>query len=71
MDSRRFRLCRAEDLTGISGTGHVADGVRFPDGRIAMRWATGTASTAIYDDIEDVVHIHGHNGATKIEWVDN
>jgi len=66
----RFRLVRCEDETGVSGAGHVADGVQFSDGACAMRWRTDTTSTAVYDSIEDVVRIHGHNGKTQVEWWD-
>lgn len=67
---RRFHLVRREDETGISGIGLVAHGVQFPDGTVAMRWATGTASTALYANIDDVEVIHGHGGKTIVEWVD-
>ncbi|MFC4498585.1 MULTISPECIES: hypothetical protein [Streptomyces] len=66
----RFHLDRHEDITGISGEGTVASGVIFPDGTVAMRWNTGTKSTAIYDSIDDVVAIHGHNGATVVTLID-
>lgn len=39
MESRRFTLVRHDDVTGVSGTGVVADGVRFPDGVVALRHA--------------------------------
>jgi hypothetical protein len=67
---RRFVLNRREDETGISGTGTVAAGVRFPDGKVALRWLTATASTAVYDSVDDVTEIHGHGGKTVIEWLD-
>lgn len=60
-----FFLRRDVDVTGVSGSGVVAEGVIFTDGTVAMRWRTGTTSTAIYDGIADVVSIHGHNGSTK------
>ncbi|WNI17564.1 hypothetical protein [Actinacidiphila sp. ITFR-21] len=69
-DLVRFHLDRAEDVTGISGTGTVAGGVIFPDGTVAMRWNTHIASTAVYDSINDVVEIHGHNGATVVTLID-
>lgn len=69
-DPRRFRLVRDVDETGVSGTGRVADGVRFPDGTCVLRWLTATTSTAVYGSIEDVETIHGHGGQTRIEWLD-
>lgn len=33
----RFELVRDVDVTGISGTGVVAEGVEFSDGTVALR----------------------------------
>lgn len=66
---RLFVLDRREDATGVSGTGAVAEGIQFSDGRIAMRWTTETASTAFYESIDDVEEIHGHGGKTQVKWV--
>ena len=67
----RFRLRRNDDVTGVSGTGYVADGVRFGDGTHVLRWRTSHRSTAIYASGEDVVAIHGHDGKTALEWIDD
>lgn len=67
----RFRLRRVVDASGVSGTGYVADGVRFADGTCVLRWTTSKASTAVYADHETLMDIHGHNGATVCEWVDH
>lgn len=68
---RTFTLQREEDVSGVSGTGTVAEGAVFADGKVAMRWIVGMhKSTAIFDSIEDVVHIHGHEGATLVHWED-
>jgi hypothetical protein len=67
---RRFFLDRMEDETGVSGSGLVAEGVVFWDGTVAMRWRTGTSSTAVYNCIEDVATIHGHGGKTVVRWED-
>lgn len=68
---RRFRLVRAHDITGVSGTGTVATGCQFGDGTCALRWNSAVASTALYDRIDDVITIHGHNGTTTIVWIDS
>ncbi|AER47690.1 hypothetical protein [Mycolicibacterium goodii] len=71
MTARRFVLHRAEDVTGVSGTGTVAEGVQFSDGRVALRWIVGEhRSTVTWDSIDSVEKIHGHNGATAVRWVD-
>lgn len=63
-----FRLIRKADVSGTSGTGHVADGVQFPDGTCVLRWRTAKSSTAVYASHADVMAIHGHDGATVCEW---
>jgi len=65
---RTFYLVRDVDVSGVSGTGKPAQGVEFDDGTCAMRWLTPTPSTGFYDSIEDLIFIHGHNGATRVEW---
>lgn len=68
---RLFLLYRHEDATGVSGTGIVAEGCQFSDGRVALRWTTDKApsSTAVYDSIGDVEAIHGHDGRTELVWL--
>lgn len=64
-------LYRHKDVNGISGVGHVAEGVEFSDGRVAMRWiATTLRSTGIYDSLDDMLSIHGHDGRTEIHFTD-
>lgn len=65
---RLFRLVRDLDASGVSGTGHVADGVLWHDGTCSVRWRTATRSTTVYDSLGDVEKIHGHGGATRVEW---
>jgi hypothetical protein len=76
---RRFILVRERDVTGISGTGIVAEGVEFSDGTVVLRWLkTGTArpehvkpTTVLHDDLDSVVGLHGHEGSTRVEWLDS
>lgn len=64
-------LRRAVDVTGVSGTGLVAGGQRFPDGHVALRWLVGEhRSTVAWDSIEAVQAIHGHDGATEVVMLD-
>lgn len=47
------------------------EGVVFHDGRVAIRWFTGTKSTSFWDNIEDLkkVHIYAHpDYGTRIYW---
>lgn len=69
--SRRFELHRDVDISGVSGTGVVADGVVFPDGVTVLRWRTLVASTVVHDQgITAVDAIQGHSGATRIVFLD-
>lgn len=68
---RTFVLQRDEDETGISGTGTVAEGVMFSDGSIVLRWRGVHRSTVLWDSIDDVQAIHGHQGKTRIVWHDS
>lgn len=67
---RNFILQRDVDVSGISGTGAVAEGVEFSNGRVVVAWQGSTPSVVVWDSIDQVEKIHGHNGATKIVWVD-
>jgi hypothetical protein len=65
---RLFHLERTEDVTGVSGTGTVAQGVEFDDGSVAIRWAGATPSTVIWASIDHAMHVHGHGGLTRLAW---
>lgn len=66
---RTFTLQRDVDVTGISGTGTVAEGIEFSNGKVAVQWVVGEhQSTVVWDNIAAVEAIHGHNGATRIVW---
>ncbi|WBQ02985.1 hypothetical protein [Kribbella sp. CA-293567] len=67
---RHFRLIRHHDVSGVSGTGPVAEGTQFTDGSVAVRWYGDYPSTAVWPDIDSVLAVHGHKGATEIEWLD-
>lgn len=62
---RRFELVRNEDVSGISGTGAVAEGVEFSDGQVVMRWKN-TGSLGIYKSVDQVLDVHGHDGRTEV-----
>ncbi|MDX2948032.1 hypothetical protein [Streptomyces caniscabiei] len=67
---RRFHLQRTTDITGVSGTGRVADGVLWPDGTVSIRWRGERPSTVAWDRLADAEHVHGHGGHTVIVWDD-
>lgn len=68
---RRFVFVRDVDVTGVSGEGVIVWGIQFPDGMCAYRWNTVTATTCVGGCIEDLITIHGHNGATRLVWLDD
>jgi len=68
---RLFNLVRSEDKSGVSGTGVVAEGVEFSDGSCVMRWLSDKTSTAIYASVERLISIHGHEGATRVQYADS
>ena len=67
---RRFLLIREKDLSGISGTGVVAEGTMFTDGLSVIHWLREPYATGVYKTLTDVVAVHGHNGAMHIQFLD-
>lgn len=67
---RLFVLERVEDVSGTSGVGVVAEGVEFTTGRCVLHWLTQLDSVAIYDNIRVLEAIHGHNGNTRVRWLE-
>lgn len=61
-----FYLNRTEDESGISGTGRVAQGFVFDNGRVAVTWLSDHPSVTVYDSIGEVHAIHGHGGKTEV-----
>lgn len=68
---RTFKLKRNEDVSGVSGLGHVAVGCQFPTGRIVLEWLPGQVdvrSLGIYANLDECLQVHGHEGRTIAEW---
>lgn len=63
---KHFYLQRKVDVSGTSGTGIVARGVILPSGKAVLEWTSFHTSIAIYNNIQDVESIHGHEGATEV-----
>ena len=62
---RTFTMMRDEDVTGVSGTGPVAQGVEFDDGTVVIRWTADPCSTVIWPDLPSAEMVHGHDGRTR------
>jgi hypothetical protein len=67
---RRFILIRAEDLTGVSGTGEVAEGTVFSSGLAVIRWLREPYAMGVYQTLDDVISVHGHEGRTQLQFID-
>lgn len=67
---RPFVLRRAVDVSGVSGTGDVAEGVVFGDGTVALRWRSSMASTVLWASLDDAIAVHGHDGRTTAVFAD-
>ena len=61
-----FYLNRTEDESGVSGTGRVAQGFIFDNGKVCVTWLSEHPSVTIYDNIGEVHAIHGHQGKTQV-----
>mgnify|MGYP001588248013 FL=1 len=67
---KRFQLRRLEDVSGVSGTGVVAEGVEFSNGRVVLCWLSSVSSITVFDSVGDLMRIHGHQGRTHLVWED-
>jgi hypothetical protein len=66
-------LVRHKDVSGISGTGLVAQGVEFDDGVVVIRWLVRQdgiePTTVIHPNMKNVLTLHGHGGSSEVEWL--
>jgi hypothetical protein len=62
-------LWRNEDVSGVSGTGPVAEVVEFESGWVAVSFYSFTASVPnviVYGSLDDALKIHGHAGRSML-----
>lgn len=69
-DVRNFELHRDVDVSNVSGTGVIAEGVVFSDGRGALHWLGEMPMTTEFANVDWVVKVHGHGGLTRLVWTD-
>ena len=67
---RRFWLYRREDQSGVSGTGYVAEGVEWTDGRVDVRFLSTHKTDNGFPNLKELMNLHGHDGGTEIVWID-
>src|SRR3990167_1585149 len=74
-----FYLIRQKDVSGVSGTGTVLEGVVFTDGSVVVRWISDKTSWTTYssndesDGWENFLNIHvlshpGNNSIIKLNY---
>jgi hypothetical protein len=63
---RTFHLQRVEDVSGVSGTGRVAEGVVFSNGLVALTWLSEHPTVSVYPSLAAVEAVHGHAGRTQV-----
>lgn len=73
---KRYLLKRLVDESGNSGTGYVAEAVVFNDGTCVVHWdrrtnRAGVSSTVVYRWLEDAVRVHGHDGKTEFQGIED
>ena len=70
INSRRFYFKRTTDVSGVSGTGRVLDGVQLPSGKIVVEWRPPTHTISFFNSIHDFEAIHCHEGKGVVIWID-
>jgi hypothetical protein len=57
---RRFVMRRENDVSGVSGTGTVLEGVHFSSGVVVIHWLTPPprGSISVFDSLEQFLSIH-------------
>jgi hypothetical protein len=66
---RLFELYRHKDLSGLTDVGTVAWGVEWPDKTATLRWHGEHPATAVWPSVEEILAVHGHEGATELRWL--
>jgi hypothetical protein len=65
---KTFKVYRIEDVSGVSGTGIIAEGVQFHDGQCVVSWFGQHHTLEISPSVETFMAIHGHSGKTTLQW---
>lgn len=68
---RRFVLMRKEDVSGVSGTGVVAEGVVFTSGFVAFTWLSPMTVVSTAPSLDCIENVHGHEGSTEVVYLDD
>ncbi len=66
---RVYQLVREEDVSGVSGTGVIAEVVELHDGQCVISWFGQHHTLEVTPHLQDIIDIHGHEGKTKLNLV--
>ena len=66
--ARTFKLVREKDVSGVSGTGIVAEGIEWTSGKVTVCWLGTFGTIEQADNIHQIEVLHGHSGNTKVVW---
>jgi hypothetical protein len=65
-------LVRHRDVSGVSGTGVVAEGTVWSDGSASLLWP-GRDRAAVFwpGGVRAIEAVHGHQGSTEVRYLDD
>lgn len=66
---KNFQINRSVDPIGVSGTGIIAEGVVFENGKVVVCWLGPTSTIVVHENIESVIKIHCSHGGTTIQYI--
>ena len=68
----RFYMNRLSDVTGVSGTGRVVNGVIMPSGKVVLEWKSPHQTIGIYDNFKQflTIHVESHPDANEVIFID-
>ena len=72
VDIEVFHMIRNQDESGVSGTGHVATGIVWPNQSVTLRWNTDSPTITIFESFEDFKRVHVDNhpkNETEFKWL--
>ena len=71
MSLRVYEMVRDADVSGVSGTGLVAEVVEFSNGIavVSWSWSDNPSVTMHINGAASVRSIHGHNGSTRLRLI--
>jgi hypothetical protein len=68
----RFYMNRLTDVTGVSGTGRVVNGVILPSGKVVLEWKSPHQTIGIYDNFKQflAIHVDSHPDSNEVVFID-